>query len=66
MTAIITYINAKLLNNRVTLKTLNVLKILTALKALIAFYPLPADINVISKILKETIIPSKMFILSLT
>ena len=66
ITAMITCINAKLLNNLVTLNTLNVLKILTARNALIAFYPLPAlDIKVISKILNETIHPSKTFILSL-
>ena len=37
ITAIIIYINAKLLSNLVTLKTLKVLNILTALKALTAF-----------------------------
>lgn len=67
ITDIIICIKARLLNNRVTLRTLKVLNILTALNALTAFQPLPAsDIIVISRMDRMTIHPSKIFILSLT
>lgn len=64
MTFTIVPMNYNPRRSRVTLKTLNVLKILTALKAETAL--LPPDIKTISKIDKDTINPSNMFILSRT
>jgi len=64
MTFTIVPMNYNPRRSRVTRRTLNVLKILTALNAETAL--LPPDIKTISKIDKDTINPSNMFILSLT
>jgi len=62
MTEIITFMKESVLNNLVTLKTLNVLKILTDLNALMAeFFPL---IKTISTNDKMTTTPSNIFIVS--
>jgi hypothetical protein len=64
-TDIITAINANDLSNLVTLRTLNVRKILTDRNALTALPDDPLN-KVISKMDKDTIVPSKQFILSRT
>ena len=63
VTPVMTCMNGSDLSSRVTLNTLNVLKMRTALDAETAF-PCPPDRTVISTIESATIIPSKIFILS--